>query len=113
MIYSEANTYDDLVAKVNREEFKEESDSLQSFKFEVDARGKIMNREEQLYAMDMFTCLNFKGKVNLNKPDRIFMIIDNHYRGTKYFGKMIAGKSEGNLRIFILIFRWYSFLFKI
>jgi hypothetical protein len=43
----------------------------------------------------MFKPLGFQGGVNLKNPDRTFMIIDNHYLGKKFFGKIIAGKSDG------------------
>ncbi len=45
----------------------------------------------------MFGVMGFKGKINLKNPDRTFVIIDNFYRGKKYFGKLIAGKSDGIL----------------
>ena len=45
--------------------------------------------------IETFRPLNFQGKVNLKNPDRTFMIIDNHYLGKKFFGKIIAGKSDG------------------
>jgi tRNA (guanine10-N2)-methyltransferase len=44
--------------------------------------------------MEMFDVLKFKGKVSLKKAQRTFIVIDNHYRGMKYFGKLIAGKDD-------------------
>lgn len=48
----------------------------------------------------MFVYLGFKGKIDLKNPDRTFMIIDNHYKGKKYFGRLIAGKSDGNMKLY-------------
>jgi len=51
----------------------------------------------------MFGVLGFKGKINLKTPERTFVIIDNFYKGKKYFGKLIAGKSDGNnIRLFLM-----------
>lgn len=55
------------------------------------------SQENKLDLINMFAYLGFNGKINLNNPERTFMIIDNHYKGKKYFGKLIAGKSDGNI----------------
>lgn len=99
-LYAEGKTYDELVSNVDREKFLVESDSQQTFKFEVDPRGKTLSQEEKLNIMDKFTVLNFKGKVDLKNPQRIFIVIDNHHRGVKYFGKLIAGKSEEEAKFY-------------
>lgn len=45
----------------------------------------------------MFGVLGFKGKINLKAPERTFVIVDNFYKGKKYFGRLIAGKSDGKI----------------
>jgi len=57
----------------------------------------------------MFGCLGFKGKINLKNPERTFVIVDNYYRGKKYFGKLIAGKSDGNF-LFLILLKIYFIL---
>jgi len=56
---------------------------------------KNFSQENKLDIIEMFKPLGFQGGVNLKNPDRTFMIIDNHYLGKKFFGKIIAGKSDG------------------
>jgi len=41
LVYSEAETFEDLVKNVNREEFRDEIQSEKSFKMIVDARGRV------------------------------------------------------------------------
>jgi hypothetical protein len=41
LIYSEAESFEDLVKNVNREEFKDEIESEKTFKMFVDARGRV------------------------------------------------------------------------
>ncbi len=95
-VISTGSTYEELIDNVNKEEFLIETKSEESFKFEVDPRGKVMSQEEKLNVIEKFNIFNFNGKVNLKKPQRIFVIIDNDHSGKKYFGKLFAGKSQGN-----------------
>jgi len=41
LIYSEADSFEELVKNVNREEFKEEIESEKTFKMLIDARGRV------------------------------------------------------------------------
>lgn len=95
-VFSEGTTVEELVKNVNREEFLIESESEETFKFEVDAKGKVLSQNEKLDIIDQFNVLNFKGKVNLKNSKRLFVVIDNHHRGKKYFGKVLAGGYLGN-----------------
>ena len=45
--------------------------------------------------INKFAYLGFNGKIELKNPNRTFMIIDNHFQGKKFFGKLIAGNSDG------------------
>lgn len=98
-VFSEGSTIEELIQNVDREMFKVESESEETMKFEVDAKGKVLSQNEKLDIIDKFHALDFKGKVNLTNPKRLFIIIDNHHRGKKYFGKIIAGGYSGNTRI--------------
>jgi cytidylate kinase len=40
LIYSEGETFEELVKNINLEEFKEEAESKKTFKMHVDARGR-------------------------------------------------------------------------
>lgn len=93
-IFSTGNTYEELLDNVDKELITKEMESSESFKFDVDARGKVMSLKEQVDTMELFDKYHFKGKVDLKNAQRTFVIIDNHSRGTKYFGKLIAGRSE-------------------
>jgi len=99
-VYSEGSTVEELIQNVDREKFKVESESEETMKFEVDAKGKVFSQNEKLDIIDKFNSLDFKGKVNLTNPKRLFIIIDNHHRGKKYFGKIIAGGYSGNTIIY-------------
>lgn len=66
----------------------------------------IFSQENKLELINMFGCLGFKGKINLKNPERTFVIVDNYYRGKKYFGKLIAGKSDGNFLLPNLIIQF-------
>jgi hypothetical protein len=61
----------------------------------ISYKNNIFSQENKLDIIEIFRPLNFQGKVNLKNPDRTFMIIDNHYLGKKFFGRIIAGKSDG------------------
>ncbi len=101
-VISSGLSYEELLSKVNIEEFLPESSSEETFKFEVDQRGRVMSQDEKLDIIQKFHIFNFKGKVSLKAAKRVFIVIDNHHRGVKYFGKLIGGKSDGN-KIFIII----------
>ena len=96
-LISFGNTFDELIEKINFEEFNKELESLQTFKIKVDAKNRSITKEEKLFIINKFVKLKFKGKVNLNNPKRKFIIIDNTKNGIKYFGKIIAMKSEGKI----------------
>ncbi len=94
-IISTGKTWEELISNVDKEAFLEDSQSLEAFRFDVDARGRVMSQEERLDIIWMFNVFNFKAKVSLKKAKRVFVVIDNHKTGVKYFGKLIAGKSDG------------------
>lgn len=48
---------------------------------------------------DFLGKVTLKGKINLYNAERIFYIIDNNLRNKKYFGKVIAGKVDGKIKI--------------
>ena len=102
-VISSGASYEELIKNIDRESFLEESESLDPFKFEVDARGKVMSQEEKLDVMELFDIFKFKAKVSLKKAKRTFVVIDNHHRGTKYFGKLIAGKSDRKIILYNII----------
>jgi hypothetical protein len=95
-VYSTGNTYDDLISNLNKDEFYHESSSTESFRFEVDARGKTISQDEKLNIINRFHVVDFKGKVDLKNAKRSFVVIDNEQRGIKYFGRILAGK-DGKL----------------
>jgi cytidylate kinase len=41
LIYSEGETFEDLLKNIDLEEFKEEAESEKTFKMHVDARGRL------------------------------------------------------------------------
>lgn len=60
-----------------------------------------------------FQYIEFKGKVNLKNPERTFILIEDRYNNVNYFGKIIAGRTDGtslfdykNLITFIISLAW-------
>ena len=97
------------IEKNNLEEFKQEAESLESFRFDIDFRGLSENREKELEMINKFDKFNFKAKVDIKKAQRIFVIFRNTIENqnpkkiisTKYyFGKQISGKDEKELRFY-------------
>jgi hypothetical protein len=95
-VYSEGSTIEELIEKVDKESILLESESEETMKFEVDAKGKILTQAEKLDIINKFAIFNFKAKVDLTNPKRHFVYIDNHHRGRKYFGRILAGAHSGN-----------------
>jgi tRNA G10 N-methylase Trm11 len=94
-IISEGNTYEELINNVDKQAFLAEGESLESFRFDIDCRGRVMSLDEKLDIIQLFSIFNFKAKVDIKKAKRVFVVIDNNLTGAKYFGKLIAGKSDG------------------
>ena len=111
-IYGEGENMDEVikyVEKNNLEEFKKESECLESFRFDIDFRGLSEKREKEIEMINKFDKFNFKGNVDLKNPQRIFIIFRNVVENqktkeiisTKYiFGKQMAGKDEKELRFY-------------
>ena len=111
-IYGEGDNMDeviDYIEKNNSEEFKKESESLESFRFDIDFRGLSEKREKELEMINKFDKFKFKGKVNIKNAQRIFVIFRNTIENQKtkqvistkyFFGKQIAGKDEKELRFY-------------
>lgn len=91
-LYSTGRSYEELIQNINREKFAFEEASLDTFKFEIDARGKSLSASEKQKVINYFESFDFKAKVDLNNPKRTFVILDNSFSGNIYFGKLIAGK---------------------
>ena len=89
-------TYDEIIKNINIDYITEELMKEDSYKFEVDTRGRVISINEKLNLIEKFILfLNEKGlksKVDLGNPKRVFIIIENNYTGMKYFGKLIAGR---------------------
>jgi tRNA G10 N-methylase Trm11 len=100
-IYSEGATYDEIIEKLDIKYFQDELLNAQSFKFIVDGRGRIIEKKEQLDIIDKVITyayqLGLNGKVSMNDPERVFVLIENHRNGQKYFGKIVAGR-DGNIK---------------
>ena len=111
-IYGEGDNMDEVInyiEKNNSEEFKKESESLESFRFDIDFRGLSEKREKELEMINKFDKFKFKGKVNIKNAQRIFVIFRNTIENQKtkqvistkyFFGKQIAGKDEKELRFY-------------
>ena len=111
-IYGKGDNMDEVInyiEKNNLEEFKQEAESLESFRFDIDFRGLSENREKELEMINKFDKFNFKAKVDIKKAQRIFVIFRNTIENQKtkkiistkyYFGKQISGKDEKELRFY-------------
>ena len=56
------------------DEFKKEAESLKSFRFDIDFRGKCESRKKELEMINKFDKFWFKAKVNIKEAERIFVI---------------------------------------
>ena len=111
-IYGEGDNMDEVInyiEKNNKDEFKKESESLDSFRFDIDFRGLSETREKELEMINKFDKFNFKAKVNIKNPKRIFVIFRNTVENQKtkeiistkyFFGKQLSGKDEKELRFY-------------
>ena len=111
-IYGEGDTMDEVinyVEKYNLEEFKKESESSETFRFDMDFRGLSEKREKEIEMINKFHKFNFKGKVDIKNAKRIFVIFRNTIENQKtkkvistkyFFGRQLAGKDEKELRFY-------------
>ena len=111
-IYGEGDTMDEVinyVEKYNIEEFKKESESSETFRFDMDFRGLSEKREKEIEMINKFHKFNFKGKVDIKNAKRIFVIFRNIIENQKtkkvistkyFFGRQLAGKDEKELRFY-------------
>jgi hypothetical protein len=58
-------------------------ESTDSFKFELDPRGKTMTTDEKVAVFNKFDDLYFNSKVDLKHPQRTYIIVDNVSIGMK------------------------------
>ena len=111
-IYGEGDTMDEVinyVEKYHLEEFKKESESSETFRFDMDFRGLSEKREKEIEMINKFHKFNFKGKVDIKNAKRIFVIFRNTIENQKtkkvistkyFFGRQLAGKDEKELRFY-------------
>ena len=111
-VYGEGNNMDEVIKDIennNMEEFKKEVESLKSFRFDIDFRGKCESREKELEMINKFDKFGFKAKVNIKQAERIFVIFRNSVENQKtkeiistryYFGREMAGKDEKKLHFY-------------
>ena len=111
-VYGEGSSMDEVIddiEKNNIKEFKDEVESLKSFRFDIDFRGKCETREIELEMINKFDKFGFKAKVDIKKAERIFVIFRNSVENQKtkeiistkyYFGIEMAGKDEKKLHFY-------------
>jgi tRNA (guanine10-N2)-methyltransferase len=111
-VYGEGSSMDEVIddiEKNNMKEFKDEVESLKSFRFDIDFRGKCETRDIELEMINKFDKFGFKAKVDIKKAERIFVIFRNSVENQKtkeiistkyYFGIEMAGKDEKKLHFY-------------
>ena len=111
-VYGEGSSMDeaiDDIEKNNMKEFKDEVESLKSFRFDIDFRGKCETRDIELEMINKFDKFGFKAKVDIKNAERIFVIFRNSVENQKtkeiistkyYFGIEMAGKDEKKLHFY-------------
>jgi hypothetical protein len=91
-----------LIENIKVEDLKDELVSTDSYKFEIDTRGSVMNLDEKIVIIDKLLLFLFNNgldaKIELKNPKRTFVIVENKGNGMKYFGKLIAGR-DGKFKI--------------
>ena len=111
-VYGEGSSMDEVIddiEKNNMKEFKDEVESLKSFRFDIDFRGKCETRQIELEMINKFDKFGFKAKVDIKNAERIFVIFRNSVENQKtkeiistkyYFGIEMAGKDEKKLHFY-------------
>ena len=111
-VYGEGSSMDEVIddiEKNNIKEFKDEVESLKSFRFDIDFRGKCETRQIELEMINKFDKFGFKAKVDIKNAERIFVIFRNSVENQKtkeiistkyYFGIEMAGKDEKKLHFY-------------
>ena len=111
-VYGEGSSMDEVIddiEKNNIKEFKDEVESLKSFRFDIDFRGKCETRDIELEMINKFDKFGFKAKVDIKNAERIFVIFRNSVENQKtkeiistkyYFGIEMAGKDEKKLHFY-------------
>ena len=111
-VYGEGSSMDEVIddiEKNNMKEFKDEVESLKSFRFDIDFRGKCETRDLELEMINKFDKFGFKAKVDIKNAERIFVIFRNSVENQKtkeiistkyYFGIEMAGKDEKKLHFY-------------
>ena len=103
-IYSEGDSMDEIIQNNNKDEYKKEQESTESFKFDVDVRGVTINQTERLGMMNKFSAFPMKGKVDLTSYQRLFVIFQNKIINSEkseiFFGRQIAGKDDKDTRFY-------------
>ena len=111
-VYGEGSSMDEVIddiEKNNMKEFKDEVESLKSFRFDIDFRGKCETRDIELEMINKFDKFGFKAKVDIKNAERIFVIFRNSVENQKtkeiistkyYFGIEMAGKDEKKLHFY-------------
>lgn len=98
-LYSSGSSMDQLVenTKLIVNELKEEIDSMEYFKFNVEGNEISIPKEEQLEMIKKVSFLEFKATVNLKNALRTFVIYFNNPTKEYYFGKVIGTPITGKL----------------
>ena len=111
-IYGKGDTMDQVlmdIEKNNNEEMKKEQESLETFRVDIDFRGRSENRKVQLEIMNKLDKFPMKGKVDLDNTERIFVIFRNTIENQKskeiistkyYFGRQISAKDDKKFRFY-------------
>ena len=111
-VYGEGENMDELILDIQKnhiEEFKNEIDSYESFRFDMDFRGSSEDRKTEIAMIDKFDVFPMNAKVDIKNAGRIFIIFRNVVEdqkinkilSTKYFfGRQIAGKDNKKLRFY-------------
>lgn len=97
--YTVNSDIDSLVSSLNLKDFKEETDSDETFRFDVEGLNVSINKEVQLDYIQKFNVLDFKAKVNLKSPSRFFVLYYNKHTSQFNFGKVI-GRIDDDRRMF-------------
>lgn len=92
-VISEGTSLEEVISNIKKEDIIKEMDSEESFKIEVESRRFYLTQNQKIEVMKKLDIYPFKGKCNLENPERLFVIFQNFPEDLKKpyfcFGKVI------------------------
>lgn len=102
-LLASGNNFENFIKNVECEKdlgILEDIDSLKTFRFYVEGNEYSISKEEQFKIINSLEFLDFKAKVDLKNPERVFYINYNKLNGEYLFGRVI-GKVSNDVKFYV------------